>query len=64
MNDLFQEYKRQYQKCEVVLVDEIVKPDFEINFAEVEATDKIKMRRLERRKRKQEDKKILDEFER
>ena len=61
MNRMFQEYKKQFMECEVVFVDDIVKP-FELHLAEIEVNDEIKIRKFNRAKNKRETQKAYEEY--
>ena len=58
-NAIFQEYKRQVDACKVVFVEEIETP-YEIKVADFSINEKGK---YNRNKKKQEDKKLIKEWE-
>lgn len=61
MNEMFQEYKRQYQECQVVFVDEL-KLGFEIKVMEFSIGEKEqKKEKYNRAKEKREFQKRVDE---
>ena len=61
MNEMFQEYKRQYQECQVVFVDELNFP-FEIKAMEFSIGEREqKKEKYNRAKEKREFQKRVDE---
>ena len=62
MNTMFQEYKKQYQECEVVFVDKL-DLGFEIKAMEFHIDEREqKKEKYDRAKEKRETKKIIDEY--
>lgn len=61
MNEMFQEYKRQYQKCQIVFVDELELP-FEVKTMEFHIDEReLKRTKYNRAKEKREFQKRVDE---
>lgn len=61
MNEMFQEYKRQYQECQVVFVDEL-KLGFEVKAMEFSIGEREqKKEKYNRAKEKREFQKRVDE---
>ena len=60
LNQAFQEYKKQFKKCEVVFVDNLELP-FTINVSEFIVNDLTKQK-YNRAKKKREDRKLTDEY--
>jgi hypothetical protein len=61
MNEAFQEYKKQYQECEVVLVDDL-QLDFEVNPMTFHFDEKeLKVEKYNRAKEKRELQKQIDD---
>ena len=62
INDYIREWKRlHYQKCDLV-IEEISEPDFQIDLAEIEVTDKIRIEPFNRAKNKRETRKAYEEY--
>ena len=61
MNEMFQEYKRQYQECQIVFVDELELP-FEVKTMEFHIDEReLKRTKYNRAKEKREFQKRVDE---
>ena len=61
MNEMFQEYKRQYQECQIVFVDELELP-FEVKTMEFHIDEReLKRTKYNRAKEKREFQKLVDE---
>lgn len=62
INDYIRAWKKQnYEKCEVVIVDEMELP-FEIDLGELEVEEEIKVKKFNRAKVKRETKQRIDEY--
>lgn len=63
INDYIREWKkRNFGKCEIMIVDDIEKCDFEIDFAEVELEKELIIKPFNRAKNKRETKKAYEEY--
>ena len=51
-----------YEKCEIMIVNDVEKCDFEIDLAELEVIDEISIKRFNRAKIKQETRKKVKEY--
>lgn len=61
MNEMFQEYKRQYQECQIVFVDELELP-FEVKTMEFHIDEReLKRTKYNRAKEKREFQRLVDE---
>ena len=60
LNQVFQEYKKQFNKCKVVFVEDLELP-FDLNVSEFIADDLIKQK-YNRAEKKREDRKLIDEY--
>ena len=61
MNEMFQEYKRQYQECQIVFVDELELP-FEVKTMEFHIDEReLKRTKYNRAKEKREFQRRVDE---
>ena len=61
MNEMFQEYKRQYQECQIVFVDKLELP-FEVKTMEFHIDEReLKRTKYNRAKEKREFQKLVDE---
>lgn len=61
MNEMFQEYKRQYQECQIVFVDELESP-FEVKTMEFHIDEReLKRTKYNRAKEKREFQRRVDE---
>ena len=61
MNEMFQEYKRQYQECQIVFVDELELP-FEVKTMEFHIDKReLKRTKYNRAKEKREFQRLVDE---
>jgi hypothetical protein len=62
MNQAFQDYKKNYKKCDVEIVEDVSQP-YELELIELEVTDKeIKTRKFNRSEIKKETKELIDEY--
>jgi hypothetical protein len=63
INDYIREWKkRNFGKCEIMIVDDIEKCDFEIDLAEVELEKELIIKPFNRAKNKRETKKAYEEY--
>ena len=60
LNSIFQEYKKQFNKCKVVFVEDLELP-FELNISEF-IPDNLSKPKYNRAKKKREDRKLTDEY--